>query len=83
MSTTVEPVRHWRLTDMAKILATIPPGQWTPIAYRVHIDPEWIEVPGAPITITEAHELEHDGLIFMSNHREAHATALVVMRRAA
>lgn len=84
MSTTTEqPVRHWRLASMAQTLTAIPTNKWLPIAYRVHIDSEWIEVPGAPITTEEAHELEHDGLICMANRREAHATALVVKRRVA
>ena len=68
---------------MTPDLRRLPANKWTPIAYRSHDDPNWVAVPDTPITIAEAHELRRDRLIFMFNRRETHATAIVVMRRAA
>lgn len=76
-------VTRWRLTDMSFALSALPAKAWTPIAYRQHDEPQWVAVPGAPLTIEQAEELRRDGLIHKFNRREATATAIVVRRRAA
>jgi len=76
-------VRRWRLTDMHDALRAIPTDKWLPIAYQMHKDMLWVEVPGAPITIGEAEALRRDGLLWKFHRREEACTAIVVTRRAA
>ena len=59
------------------------PAAWTPIASRPRQSntyelPPWKAVPGAPLTIAEAHALLDAGRIVMANRHTAACVTLVV-----
>ena len=66
---------------MTPDLRFLPIGKWVPIAYRSHDEATWVEVPGAVMSITLAHQLERDDLIYMAQRREATCTAQPIAGR--
>jgi hypothetical protein len=69
------------------VASIMPTNAWTEVARRVRYfpldqeQPDWEGVPGAPITLAQAVELEKSGIIFRALRYRPADLAVVVLRR--